>query len=142
MRPQHAGFTLVELLLTLLVLVVGLTSLLALFPAAMQDAQRIRETERMERMADTLFATLQAGETRLPFPANLDLLLTDGTEFQWPGEAASVLIRPLSATLQLQSRTHQVVQADLQLSGAVLPQPLAWGWVYPESPPEWQEAVP
>ena len=77
----RAGFSFLEILVALMILVFGLTAIFGLFGAATYSHRRSINDETLSRMATTIFSELESGQ----HPASIDLLnLTDQTHSQFP----------------------------------------------------------
>ncbi|MDF3130087.1 prepilin-type N-terminal cleavage/methylation domain-containing protein [Kiritimatiellaeota bacterium B1221] len=59
MKPQQAGFTLIELMLTLGVLSIGLVSIFTLLPGVSEFSREMRDQDRMQTFADAVFASVE-----------------------------------------------------------------------------------
>lgn len=113
---KRQGFTLVELLLTIVVLAVGLTSLFALLPSAARVSAEARQQRRMDRFAETVFASLQSGSDTLPVFGGLHQIDDSGTPHFWPRENPADGSEPLRYVLSVVARTNQVREARLRVS--------------------------
>jgi len=137
---RRSGFTLVEMLLTLLVLAVGLSSLFALLPATANAARESREQRRMDHFAETVFSTLQSGHSDVFFPGITHSLVSGGDEIAWPGDTVSPdIVRPLFYTLSILDRTNQVREVRLRLRAPGLPEPRLYLHEFPASVQEWRQ---
>ena len=78
----YAGFSFLEILVALMILVFGLTAIFGLFGAATYSHRRSINDEIISRMATTIFSELESGQHQ----ASLDLQnRTNQTHSQFPG---------------------------------------------------------
>ncbi len=138
MTRRRDGFTLIEMLLTMMVLAVGLSSLFALLPSAANAARESRDLRRMDRFADTVFSTLQSGDTELFILGETRDLDLSGTERLWPGDLSADLVPPLYYSLSVLERTNQVREAQLRLRSPAMPEPRLYLHEFPERIQEWR----
>jgi len=64
MRSSHAGFTLMEILIAMGVLLVGLAGILALFPTGLNAARQAMEDTNSALIAESVYAALRASAQR------------------------------------------------------------------------------
>lgn len=77
-----AGFSFLEILVALMILVFGLTTIFGLFGAATYSHRRSMNDEILSRMATTIFSELESGQ----HPASINLQnRTNQTHSQFPG---------------------------------------------------------
>ncbi|MBI5780021.1 MAG: hypothetical protein HZA49_11295 [Planctomycetes bacterium] len=78
----NSGFSFLEILVALMILVFGLTTIFGLFGAATYSHRRSVNDETISRMATTIFSELESGQ----HPASVDLQdRADQTHSQFPG---------------------------------------------------------
>ena len=79
---KQNGFSFLEILVALMILVFGLTAIFGLFGTATYSHRRSINDEMISRMATTIFSELESGQ----HPASLDLQnRTNQTHSQFPG---------------------------------------------------------
>lgn len=131
MKKSRQGFTLVEMLLTLGVLAIGLTSIFTLLPGVTQFSRELRDQDRMQTFAEAVFASIEwqlesggdvpdvvSAEDKLELPRILgtQALVISDQEQAWPDTGMAVELVPVMYyTLQLQSNSVREVEVTLQL---------------------------
>lgn len=116
MKAAKSGFTLVELLLTLGILVVGLTSTIAMVVAATNYSRANRNLREVDAFAESVFATIRstargaADEEIPPDFADTPLqirgpegprdVFPDGEETWWPEEPGSGTLAEVTGMLR------------------------------------------
>jgi len=81
-KKAYAGFSFLEILVALMILVFGLTAIFGLFGAATYSHRRSINDEIISRMATTIFSELESGQ----HPASLDLQNRNNQKHsQFPG---------------------------------------------------------
>jgi Tfp pilus assembly protein PilV len=79
---KQDGFSFLEIMVALMILIFGLTSIFGLFGAATYSHRRSINDEMISRIATTIFSELESGQ----HPASLDLQnRTNQTHAQFPG---------------------------------------------------------
>lgn len=130
MKSSRAGFTLVEILLTLGVLAIGLTSIFTLLPGVTDFSRNLRDQDRMRTFADSVFASVEwslqrseipetvSGEEKRSFPNLLgvqEVKISD-EEQSWPDtDGVEDLVPVFFYRLQVVTNDVSEVEARLQL---------------------------
>jgi prepilin-type N-terminal cleavage/methylation domain-containing protein len=135
---RRNGFTLIELLLTIVVLAIGLSTLFLLLPSAARASADAREQRRMDRLAETVFASLQSGLGHIPVYDGTYVLDESGNPAFWPKGNTFDGSQPLSYTLTL-TRIHPVREATLKVSSRRSLEEREYIMQFSESPPEYSQ---
>ena len=127
MKKKREGFTLVELLLTLAVVVVGLTSVIGMVLASANQSREQRDHLLADHFASSVLATLR-GAARdvhdtefldMSFPLTLTeetvVLRADGVRRAWPGRFADGRVPRLEYILDMQASDETPRGVDVSL---------------------------
>ena len=94
-RKRRSGMTLIEILLSLIVLTLGVLGILSLFPPALQMSKESVEATQSailaEGIASALVSSMQFGKHNAGPPATFDITLTH--DLMWPRDAPTAVSR-------------------------------------------------
>jgi prepilin-type N-terminal cleavage/methylation domain-containing protein len=124
LRRERRGFTLVEAMVSTVLLAVGITAVLGAFSSMTSNYRKARDTEQMQRLALDKYEELVATGSLQTQTLNGDFSDRGNDRYLWDASVETTGVENLSSlTITVQPRDNQETEPKVSIDGVVFIEP-------------------